>query len=55
MAELCEPYMQAEEIILQYLRSSQPTVAGYGDAVQKSKRRMAELKEQARSLLKAKP
>jgi len=55
VAELCEPYMQAEEIILQYLRSSQPTVAGYGGAVQKSKRRMAELKEQARSLLKAKP
>ncbi len=55
VAELCEPYMQAEEIILQYLRSSQPTVAGYGEAVQKSKRRMSELKEQARSLLKAKP
>jgi 4-hydroxy-4-methyl-2-oxoglutarate aldolase len=55
VAELCEPYIQAEEIILQYLRSSQPTVEGYGEAVQKAKQRMAELREQARSLVKAKP
>jgi 4-hydroxy-4-methyl-2-oxoglutarate aldolase len=53
LAELCEPYIQAEEIILQYLRGSQPTLAGYGEAVQKAKRRMAELKECARSLVKA--
>ena len=55
VADLCDPYIQAEEIILQYLRNSHPTVAGYGEAVQKSKRRMAELKERARSLLKATP
>ena len=55
VAELCEHYIQAEEIILQYLRSSQPTVPGYGETVLKAKRRMAELKERARSLLKAKP
>ena len=55
VAELCEPYVQAEEIILQYLRGSQPTVAGYGEAVRKAKQRMAELKEQAHSLAKAKP
>jgi len=50
---LCEPYIQAEEIILQYLRGSQPTTAGYGEAVLKAKHRMAELKERARSLMKA--
>lgn len=55
VAELCEPYVQAEEIILQYLRGSQPTVAGYGEAVRKAKQRMAELKEQVHSLAKAKP
>jgi 4-hydroxy-4-methyl-2-oxoglutarate aldolase len=55
VAELCEPYVQAEEIILQYLRGSPPTVAGYGEAVRKAKQRMAELKEQAHSLAKAKP
>jgi 4-hydroxy-4-methyl-2-oxoglutarate aldolase len=55
VAELCEHYIQAEEIILQYLRSSQPTVPGYGETVLKAKRRMAELKERAHSLLKAKP
>ena len=54
VAELCEPYIQAEEIILQYLRSSQPTKAGYGEAVLKAKHRMGELKERARSLMKAK-
>jgi 4-hydroxy-4-methyl-2-oxoglutarate aldolase len=55
VAELCEPYIQAEEIILQYLRTSSPTVAGYGEAVQKAKRGMAELKSRARSLLQATP
>jgi 4-hydroxy-4-methyl-2-oxoglutarate aldolase len=54
VAELCEPYVQAEEIILQYLRGSQPTVAGYGESLRKAKQRMAELKEQAHSLAKAK-
>jgi regulator of RNase E activity RraA len=54
VAELCEPYIQAEEIILEYLRSSQPTAAGYGEVVLKAKHRMTELKELARSLLKAK-
>jgi 4-hydroxy-4-methyl-2-oxoglutarate aldolase len=53
VAALCEPYVQAEEIILHYLRGSQPTVAGYGEAVRKAKQRMAELKEQAHSLVKA--
>jgi 4-hydroxy-4-methyl-2-oxoglutarate aldolase len=55
VAELCEPYIQAEEIILQYLRGSQPTVAGYREAVLKAKQRMAELKKRARLLLGSKP
>ena len=54
VAELCEPYIQAEEIILQYLRSSQPTVEGYGESVRKAKQRMGELRERARELWKGK-
>jgi 4-hydroxy-4-methyl-2-oxoglutarate aldolase len=54
VAELCEPYMHAEEIILQYLRNSPPTVKGYGEAVSKAKQRMAELKERARSFVEVK-
>jgi 4-hydroxy-4-methyl-2-oxoglutarate aldolase len=55
VAELCELYIQAEEIILQYLRGSQPTVAGYREAVLKAKQCMAELKKRARLLLESKP
>lgn len=51
VAELCGPYIRAEGIILQYLRSSHPTVAGYAEAVLKAKGRMAELRARARSLL----
>ena len=54
VAELCEPYIQAEEIILQYLRGSQPSVEGYGEAVRKAKQRMGELRERARELWKEK-
>lgn len=55
VAELCEPYIQAEEIILEYLRGSQPSVAGYSEAMAKAKQRMAELKKRAHSLLGPKP
>ena len=54
VAELCGPFIQAEEIILQYLRSSQPTPEGYGEAVRKAKQRMGELRERARELWKGK-
>jgi 4-hydroxy-4-methyl-2-oxoglutarate aldolase len=55
VASLCEPYMEAEEIILGYLRNPQPTVAGYGEAMLKSKQRMAELKKRARASMGTKP
>jgi regulator of RNase E activity RraA len=53
VAELCEPYIQAEEIILSYLRD-RPTVEGYGESVRKAKQRMGELRERARELWKGK-
>ena len=56
VAELCEAYMQAEDIILGYLRTSQPTTTtGYDRAVCEAKQRMLELRGRARSLLKMKP
>ena len=51
----CSEAVTLEGGVMQYLRGSQPTVAGYGEAVRKAKQRMAELKEQAHSLAKAKP
>lgn len=49
VAELCEPYIQAEQIILDYLRDSGPTVDGYRTAIEKAKQRMGELRERAQS------
>ena len=54
VAELCEPYIESEQIILEYLRTSQPSVIGYQNAVREAKQRMAELRVRARSLLKNK-
>jgi hypothetical protein len=54
VAELCDPFIQAEEIILQYLRGSHPSPEGYGEAVRKAKQRMGELRERARELWKGK-
>jgi regulator of RNase E activity RraA len=53
VAELCDPYNEAEELILSYLKGSQPTVEGYGEAVRKAKQRMGELRERARVLRRA--
>jgi 4-hydroxy-4-methyl-2-oxoglutarate aldolase len=55
VAELCEPYIQAEEIILGYLRTGEPTTTGYDKAVREAKQRMAELRIRARSALKVNP
>jgi 4-hydroxy-4-methyl-2-oxoglutarate aldolase len=52
VAELCEPYVEAEQIILDYLQTPRPTVDDYREAVGKSKRRMLELKDRAQALRK---
>ncbi|MCI0423436.1 MAG: RraA family protein [Acidobacteria bacterium] len=55
VADLCEPYMQAENVILEYLRTSKPTAEGYHEAFSRAKLRMTELRAQAGAfLLKAK-
>jgi regulator of RNase E activity RraA len=54
VAELCDPFIAIEEMILNYLQRSEATPTGYREVVEKAKRRMAELKECARSLPKSK-
>jgi regulator of RNase E activity RraA len=52
VAELCEPFMEAEQIILDYLGSPAATAEGYREAVGKAKRQIAELSEQAQAWTK---
>ncbi|MEW5978613.1 MAG: RraA family protein [Acidobacteriota bacterium] len=53
VAELSGPYMQAEQIILDYLKSSDVTPEGYSQAVTRSKNRISQLSEEARRYLKS--
>jgi regulator of RNase E activity RraA len=55
VAELCGPFMQAEQIIIDYVRSPNPSAAGYKEAVSKAKSAMAELRARARGFLKNNP
>jgi 4-hydroxy-4-methyl-2-oxoglutarate aldolase len=52
VAELCKPFMEAERIALDYLRTPQPTVEGYRDAMARFRRRTAELREKAEASMK---
>jgi len=54
VAALCEPFIEAEDIILGYLKGPQPTPEGYAEAVRKSKQRIGELRGRARELWKGK-
>ncbi len=51
VAELCAPFIQAEEITLSYLRAPNPTVAGYGQAVGEMQTAMAGLRKRAKAFL----
>lgn len=48
VAQLCLPFMQAEEITLSYLRGPNPTVEGYRQAVGEMQAAMSALRERAR-------
>jgi regulator of RNase E activity RraA len=48
VAGLCRPYLEAERIVLDYLRSDRPTPDGFRQAVERQRRRLATLAEQAR-------
>jgi 4-hydroxy-4-methyl-2-oxoglutarate aldolase len=51
VAQLCAPFIQAEEITLSYLRAPNPTVAGYRQAVGEMQSAMAALRERAKALV----
>jgi 4-hydroxy-4-methyl-2-oxoglutarate aldolase len=51
VAQLCAPFMQAEEITLSYLRAPNPTVEGYRQAVGEMQAAMAALRERAKAFL----
>jgi regulator of RNase E activity RraA len=51
VAELCAPFVEAEEITLSYLRAPNPTVAGYRQAVAQMQAAMAALRLRARAFL----
>lgn len=51
VAELCAPFIQAEEITLSYLRTPNPTLEGYRQAVHEMRVAMAELRHRAKAYL----
>jgi regulator of RNase E activity RraA len=51
VAELCLPFVQAEEITLSYLRAPNPTLAGYRQAVGEMQAAMAALRQRAKAFL----
>ena len=53
VADLCEPFIQAEQIILDYLRKDNPTVTGYRAAFKECKAAFAALRTRAQAYLKS--
>ena len=51
VAEFCEPFVDAEGIVLDYLKTPQPTVEGYREAMAKFRRGTMELREKAQALV----
>lgn len=55
VAELCAPFMQAEQSLLDYLHAPNPTVAGYRDTLARMRQEMSALRERARGYLRETP
>jgi regulator of RNase E activity RraA len=51
VAELCEPFMQAEQIVLHYLRGPNPTLDGYRQAQAQMREAVAALRQRAKSMV----
>ncbi|MDA1330592.1 MAG: RraA family protein [Chloroflexi bacterium] len=51
VADLCEPFIQAEQIVLDYLQLGKPTLAGYREAFAKFKTSVGELRLRAHEFL----
>jgi len=55
VAELCIPFMNAEQIVMDYLRSGKPTARRFRESINEMSRRFSELRERARELRKTRP
>lgn len=51
VAELCGPFLEAEKLVLDYLRAPGPTPSGFRQAVEQLRKRIADLQAQAQSHL----
>ncbi|MGH9427144.1 MAG: hypothetical protein ACRD2L_12675 [Terriglobia bacterium] len=52
VTELCDSFVKAEQIVLDYVQSPQRTVEGYKEAVQRMKASAELLRERAKAYLK---
>ena len=50
--EFCDPFMEAEQIVFDYLKTPETTVEGYREAMARFRRRTAELREMAQALMR---
>lgn len=55
VVELCEPFIQAEQQVMDYLKFPGATPGGYADAIRKMRAEVKELREQAQAKLKGLP
>ena len=53
VVELCHPFMEAEQIVIDYLRSSKATPEGFRKLIDSMSKNFGELKEQAKEFKKA--
>ncbi len=52
VAELCDPFIKAEQILLDYLQTSSPTQAGYARAIGEMRQALGKLRERAKAMVK---
>lgn len=55
VVEFCEPFIQAEQQVMDYLKFPGATPGGYADAIRKMRAEVKELREQAQAKLKGLP
>lgn len=53
VAELCEPFVAAEQVVLDYIQEDDLSIAGYHEAMNKKNQMVAELTEQAKKMAPA--
>jgi len=54
VAELCLPFIEAEQVVIDHLRSGKATPSGFRESINKFSLRVSELKDRVREIRKAK-